>query len=109
MIDKLSILNGEKYCYLGIFQNYLVFMPTKKYIKYFTGTTRVELWKWNGMSEERIETITSSDSSFTSTFVDHPLLPDINFNGHCLIKSNISIPKKVINLYISMINLYITH
>ena len=55
------------------------------------------------MSEERIETITSSDSSFTSTFVDHPLLPDINFNGHCLIKSNISIPKKIINLYISYI------
>ena len=24
-----------------------------------------------------------------------------NFNGHCLIKNNISIPKKVINLYIS--------
>ena len=25
----------------------------------------------------------------------------LNFNGHCLIKSNISIPKKVINLQIS--------
>ena len=25
----------------------------------------------------------------------------MNFNGHCLIKNNISIPKKVINLYIS--------
>ena len=25
----------------------------------------------------------------------------MNFNGYCLIKSNISIPKKVINLYIS--------
>ena len=25
----------------------------------------------------------------------------MNFNGHCLIKDNISIPKKVINLYIS--------
>ena len=33
-------------------------------------------------------------------FVDHHLLPDINFNGYCLI-NNISIPKKVINLYIS--------
>ena len=27
------------------------------------------------------------------------LLPDINFNGNCLI-NNISIPKRVINLYI---------
>ena len=31
----------------------------------------------------------------------HHLLPDINFDAHCLIKNNISIPKKVINLYIS--------
>ena len=35
------------------------------------------------------------------TFVDHFLLPDIYFNGHCLIKHNIYIPKKVVNLYIS--------
>ena len=31
----------------------------------------------------------------------HHLLPDINFNEHCLIKNNILITKKVINLYIS--------
>ena len=34
------------------------------------------------------------------TFVDHHSLPDINFNGQCLIK-NISILKKIINLFIS--------
>ena len=53
------------------------------------------------MSEESIENINKSDSNFAPTFVDHHLLPDMNFNGHCLIKSNISVPKKVINLYIS--------
>ena len=53
------------------------------------------------MSEKGIENITKSDSNFAPTFVDHHLLPDINFNGHCLIKKNISIPKKVVNLYIS--------
>ena len=52
------------------------------------------------MSEKNIENITKSDINFVPTFVDHRLLPDINFNGHCLI-NNISIPKKVINLYIS--------
>ena len=35
--------------------------------------------------------------------MDHHVLPEMNFNGHCLIKSNISIPSKVINLYISYI------
>ena len=53
------------------------------------------------MSEESIENIAKSDSNFAPTFVDHNSLPDTNFNGHCLIKNNISIPKKMINLYIS--------
>ena len=53
------------------------------------------------MPNESIENITKSDSNFGPTFVDHHLLPDINFNGSCLIKNNIFISKKVINLYIS--------
>ena len=51
LIDKFSILNGTKYFSLGIFQNYLVFIPAKRYIKYFSGTTRMELWKANGILE----------------------------------------------------------
>ena len=54
------------------------------------------------MSEENIEDITKSSSNFIPTFVDHHLLSDVNFNRHCWI-NNISIPKKVINLYISYI------
>ena len=48
-----------------------------------------------------LKNITESDSNFEPTFAGHHLLPDMNFNGHCLIKNNISIPKKVINLHIS--------
>ena len=47
------------------------------------------------MSEENIENIAKWDSKF----VAH-LLPDINYNGHCLIGNNLSIAKKVINIYI---------
>ena len=36
-----------------------------------------------------------------STFDNHYILPDVNFNGHSLIDNNISKPKKVINIYIS--------
>ena len=53
------------------------------------------------MLEENIANITKSDSNFAPTFVDHNLLPDINFNGLCLINNDISIHKEVINLYIS--------
>ena len=35
LINKFSILNGAKYFSSGTFQNYLLFTPAKKYIKYF--------------------------------------------------------------------------
>ena len=101
MINKFSILNGAKYFSSGIFQNYLAFIPAINYIKYFHGTSLIYSWKSNGMSEESIKNITKLDSNFAPTSVDHHLFPDINFIRHCLIKNNISIPKKVINLYIS--------
>ena len=75
-------------------------MPLK-YLIYFSATTPIELWKPNGMSDKNIENITKSNSSVAPTFVDHHVLLDLNFNGNCLITSNISISKKVINLYIS--------
>ena len=66
----------------------------------FSGTTRIDSWKCNEMSEENIGNMTESDSNFAATFVDHHVLADINFNGHCLI-NDIYIPRKVINVYIS--------
>ena len=101
LINKFSILNGAKYFSLRVFQDYLVSIPTNKYIKCFTGTARIESWKSNGMLEESIENITKSDSNIAPTFVDHHVLPDLNFNGQYLIKNNISIHKNLINLYIS--------
>ena len=101
LMNKFSILNGAKYFSLGIFENYLVFISAKKYIKYFSGTTRIESWKYIGMSAESIENITKSGSSFAPAFVDHYLLPDENFNGHCLIKNNITPPKRIMSLYTS--------
>ena len=88
LINELSIVNGPKYFSSGIFQKYLVFTPAKKYIKYFNSTTRMDSEKSNGMylMKENIENITKSDSNFGQTFLDHHLLPDTNFNGHCLIK-----------------------
>ena len=100
MIKKISILDGGKYFSSRIFQIYSVFIP---YIKYFIGTTRIDSWKSNGRSEENIENIAKSGSSFASTFNNYHVLPVINFNGHYIINNNIYIPKRVINLYISYI------
>ena len=101
LIDKFCILIRAKYFSSGTFRNYLVFIPAKKYIKYFSSTTQIDSWKSNRMSGENIENISKSDCIFPSIFVDHHLLSDINFNGHCLINNNISITKKVIHLHIS--------
>ena len=99
LINGYKIFNGARYFFSGIFQNYLVFIPAKKYIKYFNGTTQIYSCKSNGMSEEIIENIAKSNSIFAPSFVNHYILPDVNFNGHCLI-NNISFTKKVINIYI---------
>ena len=55
------------------------------------------------MSEQNTENITKLDSNFELIFDYHHVLPDINFNGHCLINNNISVPNKVVNLHISYI------
>ena len=52
LMSKFSILNGTNFFSSGIFQNYLVFIPAIKHIKYFDGTTQICSWKSNWMSEK---------------------------------------------------------
>ena len=56
-----------------------------------------------GMSKEKIENITKSNSNFAPSFVNHHVLLDLNFSGYCLIKNNIYIPKKLTNILISYV------
>ena len=101
LINKYSILNGAKYFYSGIFENYLLFIPPKNILNILMVLLR--LIRGNLMEYmKKILKIIESDSNLAPTFVDDHLLPAINFNGHCLI-NDISIPKRVINLYISYI------
>ena len=45
------------------------------------------------MSEENNENITKSDSNLELNFVDHHVLPEIDFNGDCLIIKFVSLKK----------------
>ena len=67
LINKFSILNGAKYSFSGIFQNYFVLKPAKKYINLSSGTTKIDSWKSNGISEEKVENITKLDSNVALT------------------------------------------
>ena len=40
MINKFSILNGEKYFSSGVFKNYLELTHAKTYIRYFSVTMK---------------------------------------------------------------------
>ena len=90
---NLRFLMAQSIFSSKIFQNYLAFLLANKSIKYFSSTARIDLQRPNGMSEESTKNKIKSDSNFAPNFVNHHLLPDINFNGHCLI-NNVSIPKK---------------
>ena len=94
LLSQFSNPNWEDFFYSKIFQNYLEIIPVINYIIYFHGTTQICSWKYNVMARESI-------NNFAPVSVDHHSIPDMNFNGHCLIKNNISIPKKEKNLCIS--------
>ena len=55
------------------------------------------------MSEDSIKNVNKSESNFAPTFVGHHLLPDITFNGPCLMENSISILKNIVMPYISYI------
>ena len=44
LINEYSVLNDAKY-FSEILQNYFITISAKKYIKYFSGTTRIYSWK----------------------------------------------------------------
>ena len=52
LIKRFSILNGSKYFSSITFQGYLVSIPAKRCIKYFSGITRIDSWKYR--SEENV-------------------------------------------------------
>ena len=82
----------QEYC-----KNYLVFISVKKYIRFFSGSNKVYLWKSNEIPKESIENITTTDRNFTPTLNSYYPLPGIKFNGNCLINNNILFSKKVRN------------
>ena len=53
------------------------------------------------MPEESIENITTSDDTFTPTLVENSSLPIAKFIVNCLIRYNVYIFTKAVNLYIS--------
>ena len=73
----------EQIIFLQIYFKIILYLyQLKNTLNFFSGTTWIDLWKPNGMSEENIENVTKSDINFARNFDDQHVIPDINFNEH---------------------------
>ena len=61
----------SKYFSSAMLQNYLIFLSTKKYFRFFTNISQVLSWKSKQLSEENMENITTSDSNFALTLINY--------------------------------------
>ena len=100
LINGYKTLNGIRYFSSGTLQNHLIYFLCKKYFTFFNNISKVLSWKTIGLSEESIENISATDSNFASTLINYYPLPDIKFNGHCLINNNNEPSLGAVNLYI---------
>ena len=99
LIDKYSILNGEKYFFRNKLQNYFVFITFNIYAFIFeTGENdKIYSWKSIELSEEKNINSYEWDTNFS---------PELNnsvyFKGICLKQKRVSfLHKNIVNLYIS--------
>ena len=85
-------------------QNYLVFLPMRKYFKLNSVVDTVDyvlLWQSKGLSNESIKPPTTTNSSLTPELNYYGTKTKIKFTGSCLKQSShILTHKKVVNIYI---------
>ena len=97
-INEYSILNGAKYSVEDGSQNYLVFQPVFKYFRTLTGTVKIFVQKFEGLSKEIVpyfSTPVTSDNSFDNGKIGS------KFKGNCLLQDNVSFTQSnVVNIFI---------
>ena len=85
-------------------QNYLIFQPINIYFKRIIGACSdkyIYIWKCNGLSDERINSITESDYSITPELSYLGNKIRVKFNGSCLKQDKITYAYgKIVNIYI---------
>ena len=74
-------------------QNYLVFQPMHRYFKQIAGVGNgnyIYYWQFKGLSDERINSITTSNYSVTPFLDYHGTKTRVEFNGSCLKQEKIT-------------------
>ena len=83
-------------------QNYLIFVPIKKYFKLISNQKYISSWKSKGLSDENIMPYATSDNSLTPLIDYYDSKIRLKFNKSCLKQSNTLRYDKdhIINIYI---------
>ena len=103
--NDLSYYHGKQYFDEGSGkQNYLVFLPIRKYFKLNSVASVVDhvlSWQSKGLSNESIKPPTTSDNSLTPELNYYGTKTRVEFTRSCLKQSShILTHKKVVNIYI---------
>ena len=85
-------------------QNYLVFQPMHRYFKQIVGVGNgnyIYYWKYKGLSDERINSIKTSNHSTTPNLDYYGTKIKVEFNGICLKQDSVTFSHtEVVNIYI---------
>ena len=87
LINKYKIVNGAKYLPLGILQTFLVFISANFLVapqKFFHGNLRQ-------YQKKVLEILLEQTQNLAPTLINSDPLGNIEFNGQCLVNSNISV------------------
>ena len=97
-----SYFRGKSHLEEDGFQNYLIFQPMYRYFKKISGVGDGNcIYFWKGLSDERINFITTSNYSITPELSYYGNKIRLKFNGTCLKQDKITFNHgKMINIYI---------
>ena len=99
-----SYFRGKSHFEEDSAQNYLLFQPINRYFKKISGVGNgkyIYFWKTKGLFDERINYITASNYSITSSLDYIGARITVTFNGRCLKQDKITYTYgKIVNIYI---------
>ena len=82
-------------------QNYLVFQPINRYFKNIGSGNYIYYWKSEGLPDEKINSIKTSDYGITPKLNYYGTKTRVEFNGSCLKQDSVTFNHgKVVNIYI---------
>ena len=99
-----SYFIGKDHFEVDVSQNSSVFQPMRRYFKMIPGPDNgsyIYCWKSKGLSDEKINSIKTSDYSITPNLDYYGTKTRVEFNRSCLKRDKVTFNnEKVVNIYI---------